>query len=193
MGRTAEMDGNEINLAQMWSLFCLWGFETSLQSFKFPCNLEIKEISKCICLPPSGGCPRPPHPFTMAPWNRTADVKLVCGGRCPNWVCNIHVPSEKLPRDSVFFVTGRLSDQRLRVGQEGLLTGLGLFCCFSASGWPVSDLSKQHHDDNTEKVIRHIALKPRLTCLRFHIRMAHVNVCLTRIIKCVCSKASSPC
>ena len=47
----AEIDGNEINLAQMWSLFCLWEFETSLQSFKFPCNLEIKEISKCDCLP----------------------------------------------------------------------------------------------------------------------------------------------
>lgn len=67
MGRTAEMDGNEINLAQMWSLFCLWGFETSLQSFKFPCNLEIKEISKCICLPrwwPSTATPSP-HYGTM--------------------------------------------------------------------------------------------------------------------------------
>lgn len=41
----AEIDGNEINLAQIWSLFCLWEFETSLQSFKFPCNSEIKEIS----------------------------------------------------------------------------------------------------------------------------------------------------
>lgn len=48
---TAEIDGNEINLAQMWSLFCLWGFETSLQSFKFPCSLEIKEFSK-MCLSP---------------------------------------------------------------------------------------------------------------------------------------------
>ena len=51
---TAEIDGNEINLAQMWSLFCLWEFETSLQSFKFPCNLEIKEISKCVFLPCRG-------------------------------------------------------------------------------------------------------------------------------------------
>lgn len=48
---TAEIDGNEINLAQMWSLFCLWGFETSLQSFKFPCNLEIKEFSKMYLSP----------------------------------------------------------------------------------------------------------------------------------------------
>lgn len=191
MGRTAEMDGNEINLAQMWSLFCLWGFETSLQSFKFPCNLEIKEISKCICLPrwwPSTATPSP-HYGTV----EQSSGCEISGGRCPNWVCNIHVPSGKIPRDNVFFVTGRLSDRKLWVGQEGLLTGLGLFCCFSASGWPVSDLSKQHHDDNTEKVIRHIALKPCLAYLRFHTRIVRVKVCLTRIIKRVCSKASSPC
>lgn len=78
--------------------------------------------------------PRPPHPLTVAPWIRTADVGLVCGGRGPNWVCSVHVPSEKTPGDNVFCVTGRLSDRKLRVGQEGLLASLGLFCCFSASG-----------------------------------------------------------
>lgn len=74
---TAELDENEINLAQMWSLFCLWGFETSLQSFKFPCNLEMKEISKCACVP----CQWPSFPYPGAV-NRTADINNHVENQC---------------------------------------------------------------------------------------------------------------
>lgn len=78
MEGTAEIDENEINLAQMWSLFCVWGSETSLQSFKFPCNLEIKEISQRVCVP----CQRLSLPH-VALSNRAAHVNM--------YACDLYV------------------------------------------------------------------------------------------------------
>lgn len=170
MGHTAEIDGNEINLAQMWSLFCLWGLETSLQSFKFPCNLEIKEISICVylaCQWPSMATPSPHYGITeqsnkceISVW---WDVSEFClNSTCSKWKDPLRQHGFSFP-----FVTGRLSDWKLWAGQEGLLTSLGLLCCFPPSGWPVGGVSKQHYDGHTKKVIRNVTSKPQSCVFSF--------------------------
>lgn len=100
---TAEIDGNEINLAQMWSLFCLWEFETSLQSFKFPCNLEVKEISKCVCLP----CQWPSIPY-CGPVEQNSKceqlcMKLVCERTLSEFLFKRYITQIKISHKIMYF------------------------------------------------------------------------------------------